>query len=296
MKREHTFSGFTLLELLVVLGIMGLLGTIAVTGQRAMVRVMEERGVMENVNSFIRAAYQRAQIDRQPTVVYFWNETLRGRTTEELEVVAGRAVAVRRWGRISRKDGNNLVDEFADLDKAYTLESDEEGVSAGGSNKELLDLYPMDNLSSLVSGGALKRSRVRSQVVSCDDAVQFLGGLAPKTAGQDGTGITIPGYAFVLQDAGGVNWKQGSAYGFEFAQLELPHGYIFGSQFSSSANSPITGAGTLVFESGFNDNSGRNTGGTVGRNTIEVCVLRQQGTTLSAKTVSQSDPPDRRLD
>ena len=69
---------FTLLELLVVIGIMGFMGTISVGGYRAMRRGMEERGVMQNVNQFIRSAYQRAQIERQPVAVYFWNETLRG--------------------------------------------------------------------------------------------------------------------------------------------------------------------------------------------------------------------------
>ena len=45
--------------------IMGILGSITVGGYRAMQRGMEERGVMENVNHFIRAAYRRAQIDRR---------------------------------------------------------------------------------------------------------------------------------------------------------------------------------------------------------------------------------------
>ena len=48
--------GFTLIELLVVIGIMGLLGTVSVGGYNAMQRGMEERGVMENVNTFIRTA------------------------------------------------------------------------------------------------------------------------------------------------------------------------------------------------------------------------------------------------
>ena len=52
MKR----SAFTLIELLMVIMIMGLLGTVTVGGYRAMQRGMEERGVMENANHFIRAA------------------------------------------------------------------------------------------------------------------------------------------------------------------------------------------------------------------------------------------------
>ena len=106
---------FTLIELMVVMAIMGLLGTVSVGGYRAMQRGMEERGVMQSVNSFIRTAYQRAQIDRQPVVVFFWNETERLASEEHTEVVVGRAVAVRRYGRISAVSDGLLIDEFADL-------------------------------------------------------------------------------------------------------------------------------------------------------------------------------------
>ena len=69
MKRR----AFTLLELLVVMAIMGMMAVMSVGGYRAMRRGMQERAVMTNVNQFIRAAYQRAQIDRLPVSVYFWN-------------------------------------------------------------------------------------------------------------------------------------------------------------------------------------------------------------------------------
>ena len=59
-----TRRAFTLVELMVVIMIMGILGTVSVGGYRAMQRGIEERGVMQNVNQFIRSAYQRAQIDR----------------------------------------------------------------------------------------------------------------------------------------------------------------------------------------------------------------------------------------
>ncbi len=97
----HFRRGFTLLELLVVIAIMGLLGTASVGGYRAMQRGMEERGVMQNVNEFIRAAYQRAQIDRQPVAVYFWNECIREESDMQTAVVVGKAVAVRRSGRVT---------------------------------------------------------------------------------------------------------------------------------------------------------------------------------------------------
>ena len=110
-------SAFTLIELLMVVMIMGILGTVTVGGYRAMQRGMEERGVMENVNHFIRSAYRRAQIDRQPVAVFYWNELLRAETDTESLIVVGKAVAVRRAGRVTSTEKGGLCDEFADLDK-----------------------------------------------------------------------------------------------------------------------------------------------------------------------------------
>lgn len=285
--------GFTLIELLVVIGIMGLLGSTAVGGYRAMVRGMEQRGAMQTVNAFVRAAYQRAQIDRQPVVVYFWNETLQESTDDKSAVVVGKAIAVRRFGRISRVDGNVLVDEFGDLNNTYMTQDEEEeaasGGESGGNSNSQIELYEMSDVTAQ-SGGSHK-SYVQPLVVRRDENVQFLGG----AKSDDSAESAIPGYGFMVADRNGVNWRQGSAYGFEFQRIQLPRGYIFGSSFSSSVNTPITEAGNLVFDVGFNNNSGRNTGGVVGNRTVTVYALRQQGATLSPVRVDDSLPPDRDL-
>ena len=46
-------KAFTLLELLVVITIMGIMGSLAVSGYRQMRRGMEERSVVQNVNQFM---------------------------------------------------------------------------------------------------------------------------------------------------------------------------------------------------------------------------------------------------
>ena len=285
-------KAFTLLELLVVMGIVGLLGTVSVGGYHAMQRGMEERGVMQNVNAFVRAAYHRAQIDRQPTAVYFWNETVRSRTMDEHEIVVGKAVAVRRFGRFSRVSGSVLIDEFADLDLTY--ETDRE--STGGQSKQsnVIYLYPMEKLSDIASGTQLRRSMVSARVSDESDTVVFADGNPPTAEGNDSEN-TVPAWGFEIRDEGGVQWKAGMAYGLEFMQIELPRNYVFGSDYSNSADNPVRTAGTLVFDVGRNDGSGTASGAIEGRNSVTVYSLRADGANLKAEKVASSDNPERSL-
>lgn len=285
-------KAFTLLELLVVMGIVGLLGTVSVGGYHAMQRGMEERGVIQNVNAFVRAAYHRAQIDRQPTAVYFWNETVRSRTMDEHEIVVGKAVAVRRFGRFSRVSGSVLIDEFADLDLTY--ETDKE--STGGQSKQsnVIYLYPMEKLSDIASGTQLRRSMVSARVSDESDTVVFANGNPPTAEGNDSEN-TVPAWGFEIRDEGGVQWKAGMAYGLEFMQIELPRNYVFGSDYSNSADNPVRTAGTLVFDVGRNDGSGTASGAIEGRNSVTVYSLRADGANLKAEKVASSDNPERSL-
>ena len=279
-------KGFTLIELLVVMGIMGILGTASVGGYRAMQRGMEERGVMQSVNSLIRSAYQRAQIDRQPTAVYFWNETIRGETADENEIVVGKAVAIRRHGRLSDVKGTKLVDEFGDLDLTYSAED-----SGMAGSKSRIYLYPIDILSDIQSSTTLKRSVVSGSVVDAQETAVFLSGVkSDNTSDKE-----IPAFAFEVIDAGGIQWKAGMAYGREFMQLELPHNYIFGSAYSKNAGTPVREAGTLTFDVGLNTGNGLSTGGTSGRNTITVYSLRPDGASLTARSVATSENPEKSL-
>lgn len=294
---------FTLVELLVVIGIMGLLGTASVGGYRAMQRGMADRGAMQSVNSFIRAAYQRAQIDRQPTAVYFWNETLRQGDDYNTEIVVGKAVAIRRYGRITRKESDLLVDEFADLNYSYATDDatgdsgNANGEGSGGDDAEnTMYLYPIDKLSDIMSSSDLKRSLVYQKVYREETQLLYLSGdengqLTDGDAPPDGTTGVVAAYAFKLHQQGGVDWRQGMAYGLEFARLELPQGYIFGSSYSTDVASPVRVQGTLVFNLGFNSGSGVQ-GGVLGRSQIPVSVLLPGSTgELQAKSIGQSDDP-----
>lgn len=294
-------KAFTLIELLTVMLIMGLMGTAAIGGYRAMQRGMEERGVMQNANAVIRATYQRAQIDRQPTAIFFWNETLRSRTADENEVVVGKAVAIRRHGRLSNVIGKKLIDEFGDLNLAYPRsdpdDDGEDSESQSGNKNDLMYLYPMDNLNQIASGSSLKRSQVNTKVIRADEDLILLSGTKTVDGGGDRNAAAnmVPAYAFELEDAGGVSWKAGMAYGFEFLSLQLPNNFIFGSSYSQTTDNPVTPAGTLVFKPGVNSGGGLNTGGSVGRNTVQIYSLRQSGGSLQAERVGTTDSPEREM-
>ncbi len=299
---------FSLIELLLVIAIMAIMGTVAVGGYRAMQRGMDERGTMVNVNAFISLAYRRAQIDRLPAVVYFWNETVQGESGDNNTLrVVGKAVAVRRGGRITDVQGSYLLDEFADLDFTYSTD--------GSDSKSTMPLYPMDDIGNLSSGSTIKRSLVRTAVSEYKNLnpmyLSGTGGSLPTEgecnppngkADEAGYGDNIRGdspdgglstYAFYVEDKGGVTWKRGMAYGFEFARIQLPIGFIFGNQYSMSTSSPIRNAGILVFKPGLNSGSGAESG-KVGSSTIEVYeLLPDSSGMLSATSVGRSEDPSK---
>jgi len=279
--------GFSLIELLAVVAIMGLLGGVAVGGYRAMVRTMEERGVVQNVNSFVSAAYQRAQIDRQPVLVYFWNETLRVATSERPGVYVGKAVAVRRSGRLTRVNGGLLVDEFADwITEDVQSGSDNEAAAASAANARAsgstIALYAMDRIAG---GGRIARAFVHAGVEKdSNNLPQYL-----ETVEGDGE-IKVFGYRIAPEDKGAVSWEEGMAYGFEVMRLELPAGYVFGS--SKPSDSGETFVDRFSFAAGQNSNNGLNTGGVVEGGTIAVSAVRQKGQAQTFEKIATSTRPD----
>lgn len=288
--------GFTLVELMVVIGIMAIMGSLTVAGYRQMKRGMEERSVIQNVNEFLNGALQRAQIDRQNVAVYFWNETIKDGGSGDFEVVVGKAVAVRLAGRISKRDGTDLYDEFGDLEfrnDDFVRELDEfnEGGDSGGLNSSTslsnndksscINLYKMSG-----EKGRLKKYVVYEVTKKIDKfSVQLTHGNKETDAKKKTKKDIEWCYAFTVKEGEGEgsssDWKVGDAYGFEFADITLPHGYIFGDNYSTNQDEPIEALDDKTLDIRPDDTT---------TNGIEIKSLRPRGKQLEKVMVGVARP------
>jgi len=234
-----TKKAFTLVELLVVMGLLGALATISTSGYYAVVRGMEERGAVSAATGIIRAAQQRARIDRVPTAIYFYNELVAAADSENFAKVQGVAVAVRMGGRISFVDGENLCDEFSELSDIYGYANyDKLDDAKAAKDTAGMRLYKMATI-----GGRLDYSIVGSSVIRHYVREQDFIGFSENDKDRK-----MFMHAFVLKDQGTASWKVGDAYAFEFSTVRLPVGYIFGSQYPDGVSTPVRDVKTYVFD------------------------------------------------
>ena len=226
MATPMTKRAFTLVELLVVMGIIAVMATMSIGSYFAVVRGMTDRGAVAAATSIISLAHERACIDLSPTVVYFYNELVQeaNKKAGVDAVVAGVAIAVRRAGRISRVNGDLLNDEYADLDRTYGVAED-----ANSMQGETFRLYKFDFNEMLFS--SVYSESVEDEI---DERNYYLlekpvdRGFKKNNSDDNERGGWIYAYSFKVKD-GYNQWRAGDAYGYEFARIRLPDNYIFGS-------------------------------------------------------------------
>lgn len=229
-------KGFTLLELLVVVAIMGLLGAAATGSYSALVRGMRERAAVTTASAMLRMAKERAHIDRQPTAVFCYNRLLKAPTSTENGVVVGVMTAVRQAGRLTFVSGRNLCDEFADLDKTYEVEENETKLANGGGVR----LYKFEGTSMSEMKYSIISTRVRPYETSI-----YLASLNDGNGGT--TNHVMTAYYDLNRSIHQPTWRAGDSYAFEISESFLPEGVIFGSSVPSSTTSD-TLVSTLVFD------------------------------------------------
>jgi len=257
-------SGFTLVELIVVIGLMAFLATVSASGYFAVTRGMASRGAIQDTASIIRFAMQTCLIDQVPTAVLFMN--YRSDSVKKGGDAYGRAIVIRMSGRISYVAGGGtmggssggggsvgkmLVDEFADWQQSFAQE--------GENNAESLSirLYRMQEEGKLKSGIYSCSSLMCNWVAIADSSIyetEYLIGMG-QNAGSwcDSHNKRSNFYRWGLpfhQKNDGISpseWRNGDAYGMSIAEFTLPKNYIFGKSVPSDTKMKAAEPGALVF-------------------------------------------------
>ena len=221
-------SAFTLVELLVVVGLMAMLATVSIAGYSAVNRGMADRGALQSAVSTLRVAQQTCLIDRVPTKVLFFNQKIvKGSAT----AFQGTAIAIKQAGRITMDPQSAfgmLVDEFADWDKSYPVKRKNAG--GGGGNRVGMRFFSMrksdeskgfDKCSTLVNPYV-------TQVNALDDCMIQRGMKIEEWCKEYAPNNNVM-YGFEAVSGSVGDWKAGDPYGIEIARIDLPKGYIFGN-------------------------------------------------------------------
>ena len=243
-------AAFTLVELLVVIGLMAVLATISVTGYSAASRGMSDRGAIQNTVSTLRIARQTCQIERVPTKVLFFNQRLTEDASEDdATLYQGTMIAIKQAGRITippNATGGLLIDEFADWHQSYPMSNSDRDSSAPGmrifrmrsddESKGIEDcstmvqpcVFHFELNDYMIQAGmtinswcdahnrTAKRNRPQGAPNSyVGNGNNYVWGFKERTGAGGGLGA--------------ASWEVGDPYGVEIARLDLPKGYIFGT-------------------------------------------------------------------
>ena len=239
-------AAFTLVELLVVIGIMAVLATISIAGYNAASRGMASRGVIQSTISILRIAQQACEIDRVPTKVLFFNRNFRASENEPARC-QGTAIAIKQAGRITiapKAVGGLLIDEFADWHQSYSMK--------GNANAPGMRVFRMTTADE---GQNIQRCSVMVQpfvtayklndwLIQAGMTIEQWCDSHKRTAADNrpqGVASTyVPngnnyvwGFAPSVSSSGGglstESWEAGDPYGVEIARVDLTQGYIFGT-------------------------------------------------------------------
>lgn len=230
-------KGFTLVELLAVMGLMGLMAAMAIGGYSAVVRGMSDRAALDAAKSLADTAWQRALMDGKRTQIYLFDEVLKTDTEMSAGVVNGVAIAVRPVGRISARVGSVYCDEFGDLERSYgTVESSSDSGSRR-TNRSNMRIYNIAQKDYAI---------VKEYVVKTEADGRILATVQNGDSyNEEWQVMTFTAYGFEVDDevnesgGGKATFEAGQEYGKEFSVTRLPAGYTF------SQNVNMSGASNL---------------------------------------------------
>ena len=226
-------KAFTLIELMVVVGLMGLMATIAIGSYSAITRGMGDRASIDAAKSLADAALQRANLDRAPVYIYLFNEVTKLDSEMEAGIVNGVAIAVRPIGRITHVPSTGFYcDEYGDLDGTFdALEEKGDEASQGEKEDSAATFFRLYNIEK--KGFATVQEGVFAHEINNERDLEDGDAAQPHK-------WTIHGFKTAKGDSGdSVTFKVGDQYGQEFAVTRLPPGYVFSQSVSMSGTSDL---------------------------------------------------------
>lgn len=223
---------FTLVELMIVVGLMAMMSVLALGSYSAITRGMKDRAAIDTARTLADAALQRAKLDRTPTYVYLFNEVSKLDSEMSAGVVYGVAVAVRPVGRISAvPESGFFCDEFADLNDTYgALEEDDDQASQAEKEKSATTFFRLYNIAE--RSFATVQEGVFAHTIRDRD----LEATSEETTYRT---WTVHGFRKASGDSGSASFKVGDEYGQEFLVTRLPPGYTFSSSVSMNGTSSL---------------------------------------------------------
>ena len=233
-------KAFTLVELLVVVGLMGLMSTIAIGSYSGITRGMRDRAALDAAKTFLEAAVQRANIDRTKVQVYLFDEVLKLDSEMSAGVGAGVAIAVRPIGRITLvPESGFYCDEFADLDQVYGSLADADEEQTEQDREQSATTVRIYNLRT--KGYVSVLEGVNAYTISDYDLEAEIRSEASENPGAADSMREWKVYGFkrAKNGEGDASFSVGDQYGQEFAVTRLPPGYFFGQNVKMSSTTDL---------------------------------------------------------
>lgn len=226
-------KGFTLVELMLVVGLMALMGTIAIGGYSAATRGIADRGALDAAKSIADAAVERARLDRTRTYLYLFDEVTGYDDDIDAGTCQGLMIAVRATGRITAIVNGLYCDEF-NLERIEATSEEEEdeaeSESEGANAEEKATVTRIYRLAQGVSSSSGYLSVYEGNFTTRITDTIDLDEVTEEQDAPENKQVEWKIYGYKQAGSGGsAAFQIGDLYGKEFAITRLPPNYTFSS-------------------------------------------------------------------
>jgi len=217
MMKTKNRRGFSLMELLAVMAIMGLLATVAVTGYFSAIRSMSRRRAVSNLVAMLQQARQRACIDGTRTALVCYN-IKNDASSSDLKTITPAYVVCKALGRITSNDNGIIGDEFTPLNTIFGVKT------VNANNTPALNTFGTRRLYNISRTGW---TDVETTVEEGAYKVDLISGITGENFQPS------PKLLWCFRKASGgsdtADWQIGDLYGIESSPLAMmPKNIYFG--------------------------------------------------------------------